>query len=374
MKSQIIKINSESEIGEAIEIASEALNNGQLVAFPTETVYGIGARADIPVAINELYRVKQRPNDKPFTLHIGKLSDVDIYVPDISAVHKNLLKKAWPGPLTAIFELNSTQLEQIRAKFDPELIKNLYYGNTIGLRLPSDKVARELLKAADGPVSASSANPAGRPNPCDGSAVIEQLDGQFEILLDSGPTKIRKASTIIKLKGDDLEIIRPGIIDERMLNVMKTINILIVCTGNTCRSPMAQGIFATKIAEKLGCGIDQLTNKGYKLISAGVMAWPDCPATPEAVQACAQMDVDICSHRATVLTPELINKADYIFALANSHARSIIEFAPEASDKVSLLGNDSIADPIGGTAECYQACANEIAQAIDMQLQNKKLI
>ncbi|MBN1435508.1 MAG: threonylcarbamoyl-AMP synthase [Sedimentisphaerales bacterium] len=370
MKTEIIKVTDYQSCTQASQAAVDALNAGKLVGFPTETVYGIAARADIPSAVQNLDTLKQRPPDKPFSIIIGNKAVLPQYVGQLPPIDQALLRRAWPGPLTAVFVLNDQKIAQAQQNWPPQLFNRLYQDQTIGIRLPDHQLAQHFLTTVDAPILAPSANLAGKKPPRDAQDVLEQLDGKIDLLLDAGPTKYAQASTVVKFTDSKFEILRPGVLDSPTIERMRQLVFLFVCTGNTCRSPMAEGICRTQIAQKLRCPVDQLEKMGYKILSAGTMA-PGAggKATPEAIQACQKAGIDISNHRARPLTQEIINQADYIFTMGRSHRQIVEDIAPDSRHRVALLADDDeISDPIGGSLDRYQHCYSEIAQAIDQRL------
>jgi len=375
MKTEVIQLRNFPDPTAPLRHARDVLNSGGLVAFPTETVYGLAACADNPQALQRLAELKQRPPDKPFTLHIGQMSALDRYVPTLSPRNRKLLRKAWPGPLTVVFALDQLPQAPDPHGQSPEFTPALYHNNTIGIRLPDHPIAQKLLSSLDAPVVAPSANLASAPPPVDADDVLAQLDGHIELILDSGPTRYRKASTVIKLNADDMEILREGVLDGRFLERLRTVVVLLVCTGNTCRSAMAAGFCRHELAKKLSCPVDQIARNGYKVVSAGIMALSGAPATPEAQQACRESQVDISDHRAQLLGTDIVNEADYIFAMASSHYQTVVTMAPDAAERTWLLAGDrSIEDPIGMPLEVYRGCAELIRRHLAEQLAQHGLI
>jgi protein-tyrosine phosphatase len=369
MKTEVIDIKKLSDIQSAVEYAQSVLEKGGLVAFPTETVYGLAVNADLPEAVASLRKIKDRPDEKPFTLHIGSKTFLHKYVPGISLLNMQFLRRAWPGPLTAVFSLNPDQLAKISQDHTPPRIQALYHNNSIGIRLPDDRTAQALLSTFSSPVVAPSANLAGQVPPTSGDDVLEQLDGKIDLLLDSGPTRYSQASTIVKLSGEDMQIIRPGVLDADSLDRMRSLNILFVCTGNTCRSPMAEGICRYYLAKKLSCSVDQLDARRYKINSAGTMSFNGSPATPEAIQACQEIGVDVSGHRARILTIDLVNQADYIFVMESYHSQTVLNLDPQAEAKTSLLGGrEQVSDPIGMSVDGYRKSVQAIKQYVTERL------
>lgn len=369
METKVIKIEDLQKAASAIKEAADVLARGGLVGFPTETVYGLAANTDSRHGPERLSSVKKRSEEKPYTLHIGEKSILGRYVPQLSLLNRQFLKKAWPGPLTVVFTLNQNQIDLIRENLPDYRINALYHEGSIGIRMPDHEVAQSLLRAVDAPVIASSANISETSAPVSAEDVLEQLAGRIDLILDSGPTKYQKASTIVRLTGDELEILREGVLDAGAVKRMRQVNILFVCTGNSCRSPMAEGFCQRELAEKLGCSVDQLAEKGYKIISAGILAGCGAPATPEAVQACQEASVDISGHRTQLTTAELVYEADYIFAMDASHLHAVNNLAPYRSAQTVLLSKEgNIADPIGMPIGTYRKCARLIARSVQERL------
>jgi L-threonylcarbamoyladenylate synthase len=367
MSTRIIKLDADKPDLNEIKEAARAVDAGSLVVFPTETVYGIACRI-APEPIAKLNALKSRAAEKYYTLHIGPKSDVNKYVPTINPVGRQLIKKAWPGPLTIVFELSDEDVALQRTLLVPWLVDNLYKDNTIGIRCPDNVIASLLLSHTQFPVVAPSANLAAQSPAIDGTAAA-QLEGQVDLILDGGPCKYGRASTVIKIDSTGTQILRPGVYDERDIEAMSAVNILFICTGNTCRSPMAVGLFRKFLAQKLGCNVDQLEKIGYKVNSAGTMAAAGWPPSTAAVEVLKAKGVDISGHRSSALSARLIRQSDVIYVMCRHHRDFVLEICPEAADKCFLLGyNNEIPDPIGGTEKDYYYSAELIEKALEKRV------
>ncbi|MBA7481336.1 Threonylcarbamoyl-AMP synthase [subsurface metagenome] len=368
MHTKVVKLDATNVDSAKIKEAASLVDDGGLVAFPTETVYGIACRVKTD-SLARLNNIKGRDRTKYYTLHIGQKNDVKKYVPTIGLRAEKLIRNAWPGPLTIVFELDHTDIDKQKKILEREFFKNLYKNNSIGIRCPDNLIATMLLQAAHNPVIAPSANIAGQPPAVDAEQVLAQLSGQIEMLLDAGPCKHKKSSSIVKIGKIGLEILRPGVYSQAQLDAMSAVKFLFVCTGNTCRSPMAEGIFRKYLAEKLQCKVDQLNKIGYKVRSAGVIDTAGVPASAEAITACAARGINLIAHRNKGLSKELIEESDFIFAMERMHQEKIIALSPEAASKCSLLAGDKgIADPIGHPQEFFNSCADMIEAAVKKKI------
>ncbi len=364
VETKVVKLDVANIDSTAIKEAASVIDSGGLVAFPTETVYGIGCRISNE-SLARLDQLKGRPADKYYTLHIANPTDISRYVPAIGLRAKKLIKSAWPGPLTIVFELDDSDIVLQKAKLPPEVFDNLYRDRSIGIRCPDNPIASMLLAHVMSAVVAPSANASGQSPAADAGQVIEQFAGQIEMVLDGSPCKYAKSSTVVRLGKIGLEILRQGVYSESQLLEMVQVTVLFVCTGNSCRSPMAEGLFKKYLAEKLRCPIDRLEEKGYIITSAGTLGIVGFPASSEAVRVCAAKDCDISGHRSRALSRHLIEQSDLIFALARVHRDAVVEISPEAAGKCSLLAEDTdIADPIGQSQAVYDNCAELIDKAI----------
>jgi len=371
MRTEVYQLDAEEGYQDAIRKAVSVLNDGGLVVFPTETVYGLAANAAMPEAIRRLRHVKDRTDEKPFTVHVGQPTDLTRYVPSPSPVGRRLVRKGWPGPLTLVFHVPDLDRAPILKELPPGQDRTLYHEGTIGLRCPDARAACDLLTQVKLPVVATSANPAGEPPAVTGTQARDYLDGQVDVVLDGGRCKYAKASTIVRVNEHGYQILREGVWDGRFIGRLATTTFLFVCSGNTCRSPIAEGVCKKVLAERVGCRINELSDHGYGVVSAGTHSLGRSSVTPEAVRACAKLGIDISAHQAQPLTPELIHAADYIFGMTARHIETIRQMMPSVRARVLLLDpNADVEDPIGGDAELYTGLADRIERLIRRHLED----
>ena len=206
MKTIIKKVDKNQIDEDVIQEAGEILKRGGLVAFPTETVYGLGANALDEEAAKKTYAAKGRPSDNPLIVHIADVQALDEIAVNIPPVTEELAFHFWPGPLTMIFEKSNIVPMGTTGGLE-----------TVAVRMPSDLIARELILAAGGYVSAPSANTSGRPSPTTAQHVAEDLDGKIDMILDGGSVDIGLESTILDMTVTPPMILRPGAITADML-------------------------------------------------------------------------------------------------------------------------------------------------------------
>ncbi|KIR02340.1 YrdC/Sua5 family protein, required for threonylcarbamoyladenosine (t(6)A) formation in tRNA [Lachnospiraceae bacterium TWA4] len=206
METKIVKANTESDFKEAAKI----IRSGGLVAFPTETVYGLGGNALDPMAAKKIYEAKGRPSDNPLIAHISSLEQLTPLVKTITPLAKSLMDKFWPGPMTLIF--NKSELVPLETTGGLQ---------TVAVRMPNHPVALKLIQEANVPIAAPSANLSGKPSPTKASHVIEDLSGRIDMILDGGDTDIGIESTIIDVTSDEPVILRPGFITSNQIGQMK---------------------------------------------------------------------------------------------------------------------------------------------------------
>jgi len=201
-----LKVNPEAPDAEKIRFAADIIRRGGLVAFPTETVYGLGADALNPKAVLALFEAKKRPLDNPPIVHVGKIEDVFALVKEVPEKAQRLMEVFWPGPLTLIFK---------RSKLVPDVtVAGL---DTVAIRMPRHNVALALIRESNCPIAAPSANLAGRPSPTTAQHVLDDLAGRIDAVLDAGPTKIGVESTVLDITVDPPQILRPGGISYEVL-------------------------------------------------------------------------------------------------------------------------------------------------------------
>lgn len=209
MNTQIYKIDSKAVDHQKMEEAAQLIRSGELVAFPTETVYGLGADALNPQASKKIYAAKGRPSDNPLIVHIAKFEDLEEIAKEVPQEAKKLADAFWPGPLTMIVYKNEKVPYETTGGMD-----------TVAIRMPDHPAALELIRQSGCLIAAPSANTSGRPSPTLAEHVAEDLDGRIPMILDGGEVGIGIESTIIDLTEKIPMILRPGYITKEMLEAV----------------------------------------------------------------------------------------------------------------------------------------------------------
>lgn len=197
MKTEIIDV-SDGGI-EGIDKAAALLKQNELVAFPTETVYGIGACGLSEEAVSKIFTAKGRPSDNPLILHIADMNDLEKITKNIKDYALKLMDKFWPGPITFVLERTEIVPLSVCAGLD-----------TVAVRFPSNEISMKLIRAAGFPIAAPSANTSGKPSPTDAKAVYEDLNGKIPLILDGGETEVGLESTVVLVTGDYPIVLRHG--------------------------------------------------------------------------------------------------------------------------------------------------------------------
>ncbi len=205
MKTKVVMLSEKAPDENVIKEAGKVIRDGGLVAFPTETVYGLGANALDREAVAKIFEAKGRPQDNPLIIHVGDYN-INPYVKNIPTVAKKIMNKFWPGPITIILE---------KTDLIPEVTSaNL---STVGVRMPQNSIAVNLIKASGVPIAAPSANISGRPSPTDMESCVEDLEGKVDYILGGENSIVGVESTIVDCTVSPICILRPGAITLEML-------------------------------------------------------------------------------------------------------------------------------------------------------------
>ena len=360
----VINLRKAEDTRDVIHRAVQTLVEGKLVVFPTETVYGLGASARSPEGVQRLIDAKGRDEKSPFTLAVRSAEDALDYAPDLNVRAERLARRCWPGPVTLVVKHGENEG---LARQLPQSVRDAVAPNgEVGLRVPAHEAVLDVLRMLAGPIALTSANRSGEPDTITAEQAIKSLGDSVALVLDDGPCRYGQPSTVVRVKDRGYECLREGVVPKGALERLSGMVIVVVCTGNTCRSPMAEALMRRLVAERVGCPPEQLDQHGVTIASAGVSASPGGTAAVEAVEIMRERGIDISSHATQPLTEKLVRQADLLLTLTGAHRQAILRRWPEAAVRTTTLRTDhsDIEDPIGGPAEVYRQCAAEIEAAL----------
>jgi tRNA threonylcarbamoyl adenosine modification protein (Sua5/YciO/YrdC/YwlC family) len=334
----IIPVSATRPEPAAIRQAVKMLHAGHLVIVPTETVYGLAADPAVKGAEDRIYDAKTRDRGKPIPMMAASVDAVVKFGARLSPAARRLAKRYWPGPLTLVLPCGD---------------------QTEGFRVPDHAVTQAVLKAAGGVLRVTSANLSGEPAAVDAATAVAALGNRVALVLDAGPSTLGQESTVVEATGKKLRLLREGAIPAEQ--ILAKPMVLLVCTGNVCRSPMAEYL----LRRWLG------SDSSWDVGSAGVSTYDGMLASEAAVAALQEEGLDASGHRSRQLTQALVDAADLVVVMTQSHRRIILAQFPKARDKVVLLNefnssrrDEDVEDPIGMSLDVYRQIRDEMNAAM----------
>ncbi len=373
MPPMVIDLRRAEDWRDVIHRAVQVLAEGGVAAFPTETVYGLAASALDESAVERLLATKQRPAGQPLALAIRSVEEARDYAPDMSPLAQRLARRGWPGPITLV--VDNSHPESLVRQLPAGVRRWVSPKGTVGLRVPGHPAILDVLHMLAGPLALTSANLSGKPDAVTAEEVLEAVGERIDLVLDDGACRFGQPSSVVRVDGDRFELLRQGVVPEKTIQRLASTMILLVCTGNTCRSPMAESLCRQLIAERLGIASGELEDHGVMVMSAGIAAMVGGRASPESVEAMKDYQLDLTGHETQPLTEPLVRNADFIYTMTRSHREAIVSEWPGAAERTYQLSTDGsdISDPIGGPLERYRACAAEIRRHLEARLEQLKL-
>jgi protein-tyrosine phosphatase len=340
-----------------LRYALQVLQGGGVAAFPTETGYCLaGSGLSAPAAAR-----LQAVAGTPLALGVRGVGDAREWAPRLGSVGQRLARRFWPGPLTLrVAEcaggLAGRLPAEVRARLGP--------ADRLDLRAPDHESVQEVLRQLSGPLLlAPGPRVDDRPE-----AHLETLAGlDIDLVLDGGPRPAAEGPTLVEVAGEHWQVVQPGAISQEQLQRQLACLIVFVCTGNTCRSPLAEGICKRLLAERLGCPVEELPGRGFLVLSSGLAAMMGGGAALEAIEVAREHNADLTGHRSRPLTEELAAQADHLIVMTRGHLQAVQDHFSRLGARPRLLSPDDedLADPIGQPQPIYHDCAWQIRRHLE---------
>ncbi|HTE06012.1 MAG TPA: Sua5/YciO/YrdC/YwlC family protein [Planctomycetota bacterium] len=323
--------------------AAAALERGELVVVPTETVYGVAAREDRPAALARLARLKPGRH-APFSLAVASLEMVAGRLAPVPATAGPLMRRWWPGPLTLVLALRD--------------------GGSVGLRVPGHAWTRALLAEVGVPLLLPSANLPGAPPPVDAAAIDPAVLPHVAVVVDGGRAALGEASTLVAPLPAGLRVLREGVVSRTDLERHARPRVLVVCSGNTCRSPMGEQLLRRALEARV---LEDPALLAPRIASRGLHVGHASPAADEAVIALDELGLDLGGHEARALDPAELPGTCLVLCMTAGHRAAVATAAALAGSPDTVVAafdpsGEDIADPFGGPLGEYRVVARRLAQ------------
>ncbi len=355
---------------DVIHLAVQALAEGHLVAFPSDVHYVVVASALRPSAVHSLCCIGNAGNQSGHfqaCLLPRSADEVLDYVPDVSPVALRLANRSWPGPLEIL--VKNGHPTSLTTQLDKSIQARLYTQDRyLALSVPRHESLEQVVRLSAGPMLVVPAM--GNANG-DVALDAQQVPASVALAIDGGPTSVPSQTTIVRVDGSNCVIEREGRMSEQQLTTMSQYTIALVCTGNTCRSPMAAAILNNKLKARFPSKFQNGRFAPIVACSAGVAAGSGDPASSGAIAAMDSIGLDLRNHQSQPANPSLLDRADLILTMTSNHRQNLLSRWPHLATKTFGLAPDQmdVIDPFGGPVEVYQACAKKIDQYLDAWVQ-----
>lgn len=351
---QVLSWRNSPDPRAALAAAIEALRAAQTVVFPTETGYVLAAAADQPAAVEAILPFAE---SQPL-LGVAGPGHAEHLCADFDRMARRLARRFWPGPVTLLV---STALRNGETGVSPDVRALASWERDVPLRSPAHSAILHAMHELGTPLAlATMCGSDGAGLTVD--QVVARLGELPSLIIDDGSARYDQPPTVVRVAADRWEVVRAGVISDVQVQAQAACLIVFVCTGNTCRSPLAEALCRRRLAEHLGCSPAELPERGYLVVSAGLAAADGEPASADAVQIAADYQADLFRHGSRFLRRELALQADYLVCMTDAHLQLLRAQYPYLGCAPRLLSPEGkdLLDPIGQDESVYRVCAEQI--------------
>lgn len=360
----ILDVQSTDDSRDMVHRTVQALVEGHLVGVPSDTTYCIAANALCDSAVRRLSELacpscSALEGSSGMVLSLRSREAAGDFLTPASALARRLMRRCWPGPLTLVCGIEEAR-SAVSALPDGVRGPIRWSGGEVAFSVSQHRVLSHIHRYLSAPLILACAGGQAGGVPTTVAGVPPAIQRELPLLLDDGPTRYGGESTVARVRGREWTLLREGVIERAAMNQFVKPVIALVCTGNTCRSPMAETLLRERLRKKLG------REDALRVISAGLAAAEGSGAAAQAVEVMGRRGLDLTGHSSRPLDDSVMGVADLVLTMTRGHRAAILAAWPELQDRVFTLRRDGgdIEDPVGMPVEAYESCAAQMDEAL----------